>query len=92
MIWHEQTNHTDDCYFCSVKVTGFNKRNEKEIIYPNMISAIRPVLHNSEIPVPEAPKNLEEIVMEIDMQESTQSLHEYFDSEYTLDDRPKLFS
>ena len=50
-----------------------------------MISAIRSVLHNSKIPVPEAPKNLE-IVMEIDMQENTQSLHEYSDSEYTSDD------
>ena len=88
MIWREQANHTNDCYFCSVDVTGFNKRNRKEITYPNMISAIRPVPHNSDIPVPEAPNNLEEVVM----QGETQSTHDYSDSDFTADDRPEMFS
>ena len=26
MIWREQKNHVDDCYFCMVNVKGFNKK------------------------------------------------------------------
>ena len=24
MVWHEQKNHEDDCYFCLTNVTGFS--------------------------------------------------------------------
>ena len=42
MSWREQKNHSDDCYFCLTKVTGFNKKTAKNIIYPDLPSAIRP--------------------------------------------------
>ncbi|GBN57739.1 hypothetical protein AVEN_255025-1 [Araneus ventricosus] len=61
MMWHEQQNHTTDCYFCSVDIRGFNTKNKKNIFYPNLISAIRPVPHTSDIPVPQPPSNLDHI-------------------------------
>jgi len=36
MIWREAINHCYDCYFCSVDVIGYNTKNKREIIYPNI--------------------------------------------------------
>ena len=52
MIWREPTNHVTDCYFCMVNTTGVGKKNRHKITYPNIHSAIRPVPHSEEVPVP----------------------------------------
>lgn len=52
MVWREPKNHLDDCYFCLVNVKGFNKKNKQYMKYPSIPSAIRPVPHCDEIPVP----------------------------------------
>lgn len=52
MIWREPKDHSSDCYFCIVKTSGYNKKNKCKIEYPNIPSAIRPVSHSAEIPVP----------------------------------------
>lgn len=52
MVWREPTNHADDCYFCIVKTAGHHTKTLKNIQYPNVNSAIRPVAHSDEIPVP----------------------------------------
>src|ERR1700755_334050 len=38
--------------FCVVNVKGFNKKNKQYLKYPRISSAIRPVAHSEEIPVP----------------------------------------
>ena len=58
MIWREQTNHANDCYFCMVKPGLFNAQTLKNISYPNIPSAIRPVAHSEEIPIPVPPERL----------------------------------
>ena len=59
MVWREPSNHSDDCYFCSCKVRGYNRKNKKSISYPeNIPSAIRPVPHGPDIPVPTPPTEL----------------------------------
>ena len=55
MIWREQSNHLTECYFCITKVKGFSKKNKTNIQYPNLASAIRPVPHCPEIPIPKPP-------------------------------------
>ena len=58
MIWREPKDHVTDCYFCLTKTEGFNAKNKsKIIIYPNLPSAIRPVAHCDEIPIPIYKKN-----------------------------------
>ena len=52
MIWREQKSHYDDCYFCMTKISGYNKKNKKGIKYPNLLSAIGPVPHGPDLPVP----------------------------------------
>ena len=48
-------DHVNDCYFCltpSMK-KGFNRKKKSLIEYPNTPSAIRPVPHSYELPIPE---------------------------------------
>ena len=52
MIWREPKNHTDDCYFCAINLTGINKKKRKSLIYSNLPSALQPVAHCDEIPIP----------------------------------------
>ena len=49
MIWREQRDHITDCYFCLTKTKGYNQRNRKKILYPNLPSAIRPVPHSADV-------------------------------------------
>ena len=52
MIWREPRNHAVDCYFCLTNITGFNASSRKKIKYPNLRSAMRPVPHSDDLPVP----------------------------------------
>ena len=57
MVWREPRNHADDCYFCLTNITGFNASSRKKIKYPNLRSAMRPVPHSDDLPVPTPPLN-----------------------------------
>ncbi|GFT77789.1 uncharacterized protein TNCV_8051 [Trichonephila clavipes] len=67
MIWREPKNHSDDCYFCSGSVQGFNLKNMKGISYPTIIcSAIRSVPHGPDLPIPSPPDTLDNILDDLD--------------------------
>ena len=56
MIWREQKDHSNDCYFCQHDFTGFTTaRKKKHIVYPNLRSALRPIEHSENLPVPKPP-------------------------------------
>ena len=57
MVWREPRKHTDDCHFCLTNITGFNASSRKKIKYPNLQSAMRPVHHSDDLPVPTSPVN-----------------------------------
>ena len=57
MVRREPRNHADDCYFCLTNITGFNASSRKKIKYPNLRSAMRPVPHSDDLPVPRSPVN-----------------------------------
>jgi len=46
MVWWEQKNHFDDCYFCAVNIIGINRNNH------DLPSARRLVPHSDLVPVP----------------------------------------
>lgn len=62
MVWREAQNHSTDCYFCTCNVKGFNAKNKKGIIYPNLPSAMRPVAHGPGIPIPKPPTDSSELI------------------------------
>jgi hypothetical protein len=41
-IWREPASHPDKCFFCSINLVGFNKKNLKSIKYPLLEACIRP--------------------------------------------------
>ena len=57
MVCRELRNHADDCYFCLTNITGFKASSRKKIKYPNLRSAMRPVPHSDDLPVPTPPVN-----------------------------------
>ncbi|GFS57069.1 uncharacterized protein TNCV_4238521 [Trichonephila clavipes] len=91
MIWRESKNHSDDCYFCSCSGQGFNLKNRKDISYPTIIrSAIRPVPHGPDLPIPSPPDTLDNILDDLD-----QISHISSDSDDGYDpvtNDPELFS
>ena len=52
MVWLEPQNHLTNCYFCAVKTAGLTSRTRSSIKYPNLPSAIQPVPHCDELPIP----------------------------------------
>ena len=36
MVWREQKNDYDDCYFCLIDITGFSSKNKHTIVYPDL--------------------------------------------------------
>lgn len=58
MIWREPTSHLSDCYFCMTEISGFNSKSKKYIKYPNVPSALRPVSHSEDVPIPMIPVEL----------------------------------
>ena len=61
MIWREPTSHENDCYFCMTKIKGFTKKTRSKIAYSysDCSSALKPVPHDSEMPVPKRPMESE---------------------------------
>ena len=56
MIWREQKDRSDDCYFYQNDFTGCTTaKKKKHIVYPNLQSAMRPVEHSENLPWPKPP-------------------------------------
>jgi len=52
MVWSEPEDHSSDCYFCLTNITGLTSKSKHELKYPDLLSAMRPVPHSEELPVP----------------------------------------
>ncbi|XP_066463509.1 uncharacterized protein [Eleutherodactylus coqui] len=92
MIWREPKDHLTDCYFCAVNTTGFSSKNKHLIVYPNLDSAIRPVPHDSSLPVPVTPiDGLDSVEDELVIDDASRDAT---DVEFTPDDdgKPKVFT
>ena len=97
MVWREPTNHFDYCYFCAASTKGIDRKNRNSLVYPNLESAVTPIQHCNEIPVPvfeglpelELPGFEEDqpSVLSTDSNETTVS-----DVDCTLSSLPQLFS
>jgi len=59
MVWRVPSNHGTDCYFSMMPPiqNGMSMTKKSTLVYPNIPSAIRPVPHGDEFPVPEPPDN-----------------------------------
>ena len=61
MVWREGRDHVTDCYFCMTNLDGINRNNKQHVKYPDVPSAMKPVPHGPEIPIPAPPDKLESL-------------------------------
>ena len=67
MVWRDQSDHVTDCYFCMMNIKGFFRINKSS---PVCRSAIKPVPHDPDLPVP-PPPNEKEDTLSVDEGAST---------------------
>ncbi|KAK3886764.1 hypothetical protein Pcinc_009084 [Petrolisthes cinctipes] len=53
LVWRVGKDHITDCYFCMTNLQGINRKNKHHVQYPEVPSAIKPVPHGPEVPIPE---------------------------------------
>jgi hypothetical protein len=72
MVWREPSNHTTACYFCMVPHVsgGITNKRKWTVVYPNIPSALRPVLHGEGISIPEP---LKEFTIDTDDEDKGES-------------------
>jgi len=58
MLWREPTDHVSDCYFCLTSITGITAKSKHTVQYHNLPSAMRPVPHGTDLPVPKPSTNM----------------------------------
>jgi hypothetical protein len=58
MVWRQPTDNVSDCYFCLTSITGVTVKSKHTVQYPNLPSAMRPVPHSAELPVPKPPTHM----------------------------------
>lgn len=58
MVWKEPNDHTSNCYFCITNIKGKPSKSKHSVKYPNSSSAMRPVPHSQDHPVPDPPKQM----------------------------------
>ncbi|GBM94668.1 hypothetical protein AVEN_219209-1, partial [Araneus ventricosus] len=56
IVWIEPKDQSTDCYFCFTDIPGITSHSRYIVVYPNLPSAIRPVPHSSELPIPRLPE------------------------------------
>lgn len=76
MVWRAPMDHSNDCYFCSCNVTGHSVTSKKNIVYPDLHSARRPVPHGPDLPVPSPPSSQQDLLLSSSPKTSTESEHE----------------
>ena len=59
MVWRERKDHIMDYYFCMINLKGINHKNRHHVLYLDVPSAIRPIPHGPDFPVPEPDVNME---------------------------------
>ena len=70
IMWHEQSDHVTDYYFCMKSIRRCSRKNKSEISYLVFKSAINPVPHDPDLPVLQPPTEKEDI-LSVDERAST---------------------
>ncbi len=90
MVWREQWNHIDDCYFWITKTEGFSKKTKHLVQYPDFPSVMRPVPHDPQVPISASLLNYESLSEDEKGEDETMDLHEWVPS--TSSPAPELFN
>lgn len=53
MVWSEPRDYLRNCCFWLTNVTGYSRKNKHSVKYPEVPSALKPVLHEEGLLVPD---------------------------------------
>ena len=59
MVWKGRNGHITYFYVCMINLKGINHKNKHHVQYPDVPSAIRPILHCSDVSVSGPDGNME---------------------------------
>ena len=51
-----RAERSSDCYFCLTNISGLSLKSKHSIQYPNLPSALRPIPHGQDLPIPIPPE------------------------------------
>ncbi|GFV88867.1 uncharacterized protein TNCV_4609121 [Trichonephila clavipes] len=58
IIRREPKDHSSDCYFCLTNIKGITSKSKHTVVFPDFQSAMRPVPHSEELPIPKPPEHV----------------------------------
>jgi len=58
MVWREPQDHSSNCHFCITQIKGISSKSKHTVKNPNLPSAMRPVPHSEDLPIPHPPTHL----------------------------------
>ncbi|GFV38394.1 uncharacterized protein TNCV_4958371 [Trichonephila clavipes] len=58
IIWREPKDHSSDCYVCLTNIKGIASKSKHTVVYPDLQSAMKPVPHSEELPLPKPPEHV----------------------------------
>jgi hypothetical protein len=56
LVWVYHKDHLNDWYLYITKIDGHNSKSTNTIVYPNILSALRPVKHDDSVPILKPPQ------------------------------------
>lgn len=94
MIWMEPINHSTNCYFCLTNTKGFTIKTKKQVKYPDVSSAKKPIPHSEKLPIPKPPQrsDLSTESEETDNKSTDPDFQIASSSIYLKEERPHLLS
>ena len=51
-----RAERSSDCHFCLTNISGLSLKSKHSIQYPNLPSALRPIPHGQDLPIPTPPE------------------------------------
>ena len=53
VVQRKGKDHGTSCYFCMTSLKGINRKDKHHVQYPDVPSAIKPIPHRADVPIPE---------------------------------------
>lgn len=72
MVWRQPKNHINECCFCFTRpITSGLSTKKRTVQYPNIPSAIWPILHPEGLPIPTSPHSYD---LDVENEDSAEEL------------------
>ncbi|ESN97976.1 hypothetical protein HELRODRAFT_177647 [Helobdella robusta] len=78
MVWREQRNHDTDCYFCSIDLTGINRKNRSSLDDEDQETEEEWPVVDDETPQLFSQQELNDLVRDLSLSKASAELHQEY--------------